>query len=150
MTGLLFSKINNQNLLLVMEPFESENIDSSIKEIPKTETKTTTNIKGDDWLCASCYNKITSDNDRFNYNGTSEFNFSNPQGYYFDIILFKNAEGCKVIGESTMEFTWFPEHSWTYSMCSRCNLHLGWKYFGSNVFFGLIKTRLVKALTIMN
>ncbi len=121
-----------------------------IHESPDTKTKTESAVKGDDWLCKLCYNRIASDKERFYYSGSSEFNFTNPQGYQFDIITFTKADGCNSSGETILEHTWFPGHSWNYGICSQCGIHLGWKYFGQNNFYGLIKTRLVKAMTIMN
>ncbi|MGD8780898.1 MAG: cereblon family protein [Ignavibacteria bacterium] len=121
-----------------------------IQESPSAETEIESRIKGGDWLCKNCYNKIASDKERYYYSGSSEFNFTNPQGFQFDIITFTKADGCNSEGEAILDYTWFSGYSWNYSTCSQCGIHLGWKYFGSNTFYGLIKTRLVKALTIMN
>ncbi len=122
----------------------------TIKEATKTEVRKKSSIKGDDWICKNCFNKITSDKARYYYSGSSEFNFVNPQGHQFNIITFSKADGCKSSGEAVLEHTWFPGHSWNFSSCSKCGIHLGWKYFGENSFYGLIKNRIVKALTIMN
>lgn len=126
------------------KPYNSESAS------PETDTRLESDTKGDDWICRICYNKITSDKDRFYYEGNTEFNFTNPHGVEFDIITFSAAEGCVISGEATHEFSWFPHHSWTFSHCSRCKVHLGWKYFGSSTFYGLMRNRIIKALTIMN
>jgi hypothetical protein len=107
-------------------------------------------LKADDWLCIACNKKITEDKERFFYNNSSEFRFTNPNGYIFDIITFKTAEGCCDEGESTLDFTWFSGHSWCFALCTRCKLHLGWKYSGKFSFYGLIKARLVKGSVLFN
>ena len=117
---------------------------------PVSEVKVQTELKPDDWLCLACSKKITEDKERFPYDGETEFQFTNPEGYVFDIITFHTAEGCRKEGEPTLEFTWFKDHSWTYALCSRCGLHLGWKYSGVNSFYGLIKSRLIKGLALFN
>jgi len=107
-------------------------------------------LKADDWLCIACNKKITSDKERFEYNNQSEFQFVNPAGYYFDIITFYSADGCRVEGIPALEFTWFEAHSWSFAVCSRCSNHLGWKYQGKYSFYGLIKSRLIKGAALFN
>ena len=71
----------------------------------ESEVKVKTELKPDDWLCIACNKKITSDEERFEYNNQSEFQFINPSGFYFNIITFLKADGCRDVGEATMEFT---------------------------------------------
>jgi hypothetical protein len=122
------------------------NISTKLKQ--KTIVKT--ELKADDWLCIVCNKKITSDKNKFEYNEQSEFQFINPGGYYYNILTFSSADGCKEMGEPTIEFTWFEEHNWSYAICSRCSNHLGWKYTGKYSFYGLIKSRLVKGAALFN
>ncbi len=121
---------------------------------PESEVKVQTELKPDDWLCVACSKKITEDKERFAYDGETEFHFTNPDGYVFDIITFRTAEGCRVEGSPTLEFTWFKNHAWSLAVCSRCGLQLGWKYTGNppaaDGFYGLIKSRLVKGLALFN
>ncbi len=117
---------------------------------PESEVKIETELKPDDWLCLACSKKITEDKERFSYDGETEFHFTNPNGFAFDIITFQNAEGCNEIGESTLNFTWFKNHAWSFAVCSRCGLHLGWKYSGKFSFYGLIKSRIVKGVALFN
>lgn len=119
-----------------------------IKQEPEASTET--QLQPDDWLCLNCSKKITSDKERFFYEEQSEFQFKNPDGFVFDIITFNSAEGSVETGQPTLEFTWFPEHSWSYAICSRCGLHLGWKYSGKYSFYGLIKARLVRGEVLFN
>jgi hypothetical protein len=114
------------------------------------EVKVKSELQPDDWLCIVCNKKITSDKDRFEYDNQSEFQFVNPGGFYFDIITFGTADGCRDLGEPTKEFTWFPKHSWSFAVCSRCSNHLGWKYQGEFSFYGLIKSRLIKGAALFN
>jgi len=37
-----------------------------------------------------------------------------------------------------------------FALCSRCGLHLGWKYSGKFSFYGLIKARLIKGAALFN
>ena len=128
---------------------EKENQKNNIVQI-EPETKVKTELQPQDWLCLKCSKKITTDKDRFVYNNESEFQFTNPNGFVFDIITFDAADGCREEGIPTMEFTWFPEHSWSFALCSRCGLHLGWKYSGKFSFYGLIRARLIKGVALFN
>jgi len=131
-----------------MEENQNQSNGFDIQLEPKVKVKT--ELKPDDWLCIVCNKKITSDKDRFEFNDKSEFQFINPGGYFFDIITFGAADGCRVVGESIMEFTWFTEHSWSIALCSRCGQQLGWKYQGEHSFYGLIKSRLIKGAALFN
>lgn len=122
------------------------------KTIHQEETivKTETELQPDDWLCLKCNKKITRDKERFMYDGQTEFRFTNPEGFVFDIITFRSADGCREEGIPTEQFTWFKNHSWRFAICTRCGLHLGWKYSGQFSFYGLIKTRLIKGAALFN
>ena len=122
---------------------------STLTEV-KPKLKAKTELKAEDYLCLACHHKITSDKETFNYNNQSELSFINPAGYNFNIITFFDAEGCKEVGEPTLEFTWFKDHYWSFAICSRCGNHLGWKYMGKDSFYGLIRTLLVKGATLFN
>lgn len=127
-----------------------ENQNDTIIE-PESEVKIETELQADDWLCISCSKKITNEKERFFYEGQTEFEFTNPEGYLFHIITFRTAEGCREEGKPTQQFTWFKNYSWSFALCSRCGLHLGWKYRNkTDSFYGLIKSRLVKGLALFN
>ncbi len=129
---------------------ENHNQNNAAITGPDSKIKVQTELKPDDWLCLACSKKITEDKERFPYNGETEFHFTNPEGYEFDIITFRTADGCREIGEPALAFTWFKDHAWSFAVCGRCGLHLGWKYSGADSFYGLIKSRLVKGLTLFN
>lgn len=133
---------------LKMDKKENQKIDITTQLEPKVKDKA--ELQPDDWLCLLCSKKITTDKDRFSYDNKSEFQFTNPDGYIFDIITFSIADGCREEGKPTMEFTWFPKHSWSFALCIRCGLHLGWKYSGKFSFYGLIKSRLIKGSALFN
>jgi hypothetical protein len=103
-----------------------------------------------DWLCAWCLNRVASEQDRFTYEGESEFSFKNPEGVRFRIITFQRAPGCRQTGKPTVEHTWFPGHAWSYCVCNRCGMHLGWYYDGLTHFAGLIRDRIVRAAVMFS
>ncbi len=103
-----------------------------------------------DWLCAWCLSCVANERDRFSYEGQDEFAFSNPQGIHFEIITFSKTLGCRQAGLPTFEHTWFPGHAWSHCLCDGCGQHLGWYFAGQHSFAGLIKNRIVRALTIRN
>ncbi|MBT8381745.1 MAG: hypothetical protein KJO59_05255 [Ignavibacteria bacterium] len=125
---------------------KQNNLDAELKQKVRVKTE----LQPDDWLCIACNKKITTDKERFEYNNQTEFQFINPGGFYFDLITFDSADGCREIGEPTLEFTWFKGHSWSFAVCSRCSNHLGWKYVGKYSFYGLIKSRLIKGAALFN
>jgi hypothetical protein len=128
---------------------DQKQISKSFTQVePEVDVKT--ELQPDDWLCLICNKKITTEKERFLYNDQSEFQFINPGGYVFDIITFGSANGCIETGEPTLEYTWFPGHSWSFAVCSRCGSHLGWKYKGEFSFYGLIKSRLIKGAALFN
>jgi hypothetical protein len=133
-----------------MEEKENQNQQIDVATELEQEVKVKTELQPDDWLCIVCNKKITSDKERFEYNYQSEFQFINPSGFYFDILTFYDADGCKEMGEPTKDFTWFEGHSWSFAVCRRCSNHLGWKYEGKYSFYGLIKSRMVKGATLFN
>lgn len=111
----------------------------------------TTPSQGDgDWLCAWCLTSVAHEKDRFRIEGRDEFTFSNPSGVHFEIITFLQTLGCRESGIPTLEHTWFPGYAWSHCLCANCGQHLGWFYSGTHRFVGLIKTQIVRALTVRN
>jgi hypothetical protein len=103
-----------------------------------------------DWLCVSCSNCVASEQDRFLWNGRSEFTFRNPEGVRFDLLTFSRTLGCREAGRPTLEHTWFSGHAWSFCLCARCGMHLGWYYAGPTTFAGLIAGRIVRAAVFTN
>ena len=96
--------------------------------------------------CAACSLKITNENQKTSMRGKTEHTFFNPQGNVFHIGCFKEAPGCKAVGFTSTEFSWFSGYAWQIVCCSGCNEHLGWIFLqGLELhFFGLILARLKK------
>lgn len=95
--------------------------------------------------CAACLHLITSNKERIDIQGGSEHEYTNPHGFRFHIICFREAAGCLREGEATSMHTWFAGYAWCYALCGGCHAHLGWHYAGaSDYFYGLIKDRLVE------
>lgn len=139
------------NILVMRRFFRIRKVDlRKIMNQEKTEVKVKTKLQPDDWLCLKCNKKITEDKERFLYYNKSEFEFKNPDGFIFNIMTFKTADGCRDEGKPTLDFTWFEKYSWCFAICSRCGLHLGWKYSGTFSFYGLIKARLIKGAALFN
>jgi hypothetical protein len=120
--------------------------------VPDTETRSTASQSdpANDWLCAWCRNRVASENDRFSYEGKSEFAFTNPARIRFEVLTFARTLGCEEAAVPTLEDTWFPGHAWSYCLCDCCRMHLGWQYTGPSEFAALIRDRLVRALLTMS
>ncbi|MBI4658353.1 MAG: hypothetical protein HY735_05835 [Verrucomicrobia bacterium] len=116
----------------------------------QSRTRPSQGDPANDWLCAWCFNRVASEKDRFACDGKSEFTFKNPEGVRFDILTFSRTIGCRQAGEPTLEHTWFPSHTWSYCICDRCRMHLGWYYTGPSEFAGLIRDRIVRASVVMS
>ncbi|MFC1668839.1 cereblon family protein [Spirochaetota bacterium] len=95
-------------------------------------------------ICKFCQNIITSPQNIIEINGQHSHTYKNPAGHIFTIGCFKEAAGCKVFEEPTLEYTWFSGFTWCFAICSNCNSHLGWFYeSGDNKFYGLILKNLI-------
>lgn len=117
---------------------------------PETQTRTRPSEGGaaGEWLCSWCLNGVARDEDRFSQSGVSEFSFKNPASIWFVILTFERTIGCRQLGIPTLEHTWFPDHAWSYCVCDRCGMHLGWCYTGPNEFAGLVRDRIVRASVV--
>jgi hypothetical protein len=98
-------------------------------------------------VCAVCGNGITSHSAAAEINGAHAHTCVNPHGYVYEIGCFSSAPGCIDLGSPTSEHTWFPGFSWCFSVCGRCEAHLGWRFSsgGGEVFWGLILKHLKEA-----
>lgn len=99
--------------------------------------------------CAQCAQRITSAEQRVDQAGAHQHRFENPAGVMFHIGCFRQAPGCRCVGEATLAWTWFPGHPWSLALCSRCATHLGWRYGPAgtgDAFYGLILDRLNEGL----
>lgn len=126
-----------------------ETMSKAIEPLERPRQATAFETPGD-WLCAGCLNCVANDKDYFKYDGKGEFTFYNPDGIRFEIVTFSQTIGCMEEGVATLAHTWFPEHSWSFCLCDRCHMHLGWFYSGPHDFVGLIKNRLVRSRCVWN
>ncbi len=99
----------------------------------------------DSVFCAACGHLVSRGRFRLRMNGGHEHAFTNPAGYVFPVVCYKEAPGAGSTGDPTEEHTWFPGFGWRVVHCRGCTRHLGWQFSGTSapaVFFGLIKPRL--------
>jgi hypothetical protein len=96
--------------------------------------------------CAACLQVVTSDQERIEIQGGSEHVYTNPHGFQFHVICYRDATGCIQEGSPTSLHTWFAGYDWCYALCGNCGGHLGWHYNAQDrsPFYGLIKDRLVE------
>lgn len=96
----------------------------------------------DEIVCANCDHPITQAIWRISKNQDHEHTVFNPAGQVFRIVCFKEAPGVAVRGTPSTEFTWFKGYAWQVGQCAGCDIHIGWRFSGADIFFGLIKDRL--------
>ena len=93
-------------------------------------------------LCKTCKSHITDSNQAIAVSTTHTHTFPNPFGLVFTIRCFASAPGCVTHGEASPDFSWFSGYDWQIVLCRGCSEHLGWKFCGNDVFFGLIAAKL--------
>lgn len=93
------------------------------------------------FFCSTCHGLIADKSSLLEH---TPKRFVNPAGIVFDIIRFTGAPGCVLNGQPSFEYSWFAGHSWCFSLCANCFVHLGWFYQGPTVFYGLIVNRLIE------
>ena len=99
--------------------------------------------------CAACGAAITRGDERIEIAGGHWHQFVNPHGFVFRIGAFERADGCRLHGSPTTDWTWFDGFAWRFAACRGCGEHLGWGYEAADGdrspahFFGLILDRLI-------
>ncbi len=120
--------------------------DPQSEETKKQTVKSWQNIKPEKenrLFCAACRHTVTHLDERIPVQGGHEHSFTNPHGVTYHIGCYREAAGCFAVGESTVEFSWFPGYAWRVALCANCQTHLGWRFqSGSEYFHGLIVNRL--------
>jgi cereblon len=101
--------------------------------------------------CRTCGAKIADPRSVFAASdGRVRHVFANPSGRVFEILTLLVAEGLILYGPATLEFTWFPGHSWRVALCAHCGAHLGWRFEAASqgatppAFYGLLTSELVE------
>lgn len=95
-------------------------------------------------LCKACEHVITTDEERMSIGGQHVYTRVNPGGFEYTFACFREAPGCREVGAPSYEHTWFAGHSWRIAVCAGCGEHLGWHFRNGDVFYGLIRDRLVE------
>lgn len=88
--------------------------------------------------CAACAHVVAFAEDRTSVGDGGLHTFVNPAGEVFELMVFERADGAAAVGHPTLEYTWFPEHAWTFARCRGCAAQLGWRFVGPTTFWGLI------------
>lgn len=97
--------------------------------------------------CRQCGQTISRRDWLLPMGGDHEHVVFNPAGMIFRVWCFSLAQGLRLIGAPSGEFSWFKGYDWTIALCGQCGSHLGWHYEGGSqprTFFGLIKDRLAE------
>ncbi len=74
--------------------------------------------------------------------------FANPSGRVFEVLTVRQADGLRLAGESTPEFTWFAGYAWRAALCQKCVNHVGWAFSAARTmvspdsFFALITSEI--------
>ncbi|MBT8495339.1 MAG: hypothetical protein KJO07_19990 [Deltaproteobacteria bacterium] len=94
-------------------------------------------------ICVRCHHPITSHNARIEVAGRHEHRRSNPHGYHFRVGCFAEAPGCKLRGQESSHFSWFPGNAWQVTVCGLCEAHNGWRFTGeAGEFYALVLDQL--------
>ena len=96
------------------------------------------------FLCRQCRSAVVRADDARTQDGRQRHVFTNPNGDVFEIGCFSTAPGVITVGQATAHATWFSGYAWEIALCRRCHQHLGWRYAGSDHFYGLILRALVE------
>ena len=95
-------------------------------------------------LCKVCDQVITTEEERISISGQHVYTRVNPGGFAYTFACFREAPGCRGVGAASYEHAWFAGHCWRIAVCAGCGEHLGWYFRNGNVFYGLIRDRLVE------
>lgn len=96
-------------------------------------------------LCQRCRTAISNDSARIEVNDSHAHTCVNPHGSVYRIGCFSSAPGCSMQGLPSTAYSWFPGYLWQVAVCHSCEQHLGWRFRGAGLFFGLILDRLISA-----
>jgi hypothetical protein len=92
--------------------------------------------------CRACGAPLASERDRMPLEGAATRSYVNPAGLVYEVAAFQRAAGCRVEGDPSTFWTWFPGHAWQLALCGRCGAHVGWAFSGPSAFFGLLVERI--------
>jgi hypothetical protein len=96
-------------------------------------------------LCFNCRRVVTHADQRIEVDGHHRHSRMNPHGLSFVFGCFGEAPGVKTFGDAYAEHSWFTGFRWRIVLCAACQQHLGWRFEGSGIFYGLLLARLIPA-----
>ncbi|MFW6049765.1 MAG: cereblon family protein [Myxococcota bacterium] len=94
-------------------------------------------------VCKTCGAPIARTGARMRVRGQHEHVCVNPHGIPFHLGCYREAR-VVAVGTPTEEWTWFGGFRWQIALCPGCGQHLGWRFTGDDVFYGLLVSRLVE------
>jgi len=109
----------------------------------KTERRKEKAGQGRKLLCHRCRHPITEAGMAIVFDGNHVHSRVNPVGITYDFACYRHAPGCTVAGPPVWEYSWFTGYAWQIALCGQCGEHMGWRFRGEELFFGLVLGRLV-------
>lgn len=94
-------------------------------------------------VCKSCGTPISHTGARIRVRGEHEHVCVNPHGIPFHLGCYREARVTSM-GAPTQEWTWFPGYRWQVAQCPGCTQHLGWRFTGEDLFYGLLLSRIAE------
>jgi cereblon len=133
--------------LFALQPSKPTDADSAASRSAKdqSERKTTARL-----YCAHCRSLISDRDQIFFPRAETPLIFANPAGHVFELLTVRAAVGLIVLGDPTLQATWFPGYAWRVVLCACCMNHLGWHYEATTSgcdpshFYGLLRAALVE------
>lgn len=116
---------------------------ASVKHRPISDTALEDRDPGAALLCFNCRHLVTHASRRIEVEGRHRHSRMNPHGLSFVFGCFSDAPGVKTLGDAYAEHSWFSGFRWRVLICAACQQHLGWRFEGTQVFFGLLLARLI-------
>jgi hypothetical protein len=93
--------------------------------------------------CARCAHAIARERDRMSVHGAHAHDFMNPAAVRYRVECFRDASGCRTMGEPSTVWSWFPGWAWRIALCAACSAHLGWDFTqDTQLFWALLPDRL--------
>lgn len=97
--------------------------------------------------CIHCGSAVTSSDRILEIAGRFRHVFVNPAGMRCELLTLLSCPGASLVGEATLDHTWFEGYRWRLALCQNCGMHLGWHYEAlSNTipldFWGLLLAHL--------
>ena len=118
--------------------------DSELERQKQRESERAARDRTEKWVrCGACGHALAPDTARLEVDGRHVHTFVNPQGIEYTIGCWREAPGCRGLGEESTFWSWFPGFAWRIALCARCSEHVGWSFRADGgAFAGLIVDRV--------